>query len=117
MKPWILAVSMALLAGAGLHACASGGRDASSSATFDPAAVGGLDASNGTGGSCGNGVIDTGEECDWNPDTRENILPPDRDNCAKLDPTTIGELRCDGQCEIDVSYCQDAPVEDDTYGG
>ena len=62
--------------------------------------------SEGTTETCGNGMIDDGEECDG-ADLGEQ-------DCASLD-AGVGLLVCDGSCKYDFSMCED-DVDFDDYG-
>ena len=54
---------------------------------------------------CGNGVIDSGEECDGSD------FPGLLDSCANVEgPDALGILFCTDTCTIDTSNCQAAPA-------
>ena len=53
---------------------------------------------------CGNGVLDTNEECDGTK------FDPAMDECSDWIKDTIGTLGCTNTCEVDYSQCHAAPT-------
>jgi hypothetical protein len=57
---------------------------------------------------CGNGQIETGEACD--------IVVPPSATCSGIDNTTVGELKCLPNCQLDTSSCRPGTCGDGVIG-
>lgn len=131
MRTMILVFSMVAASGVVLAGCGRGpdGRSPGSPYGGDGGAAN--DGTRNDGGpglgadsstlpqTCGNGVIEGTEECDWREGTRANVFPAGQETCDALVAGTSGEVWCNANCRIDTSYCEsgDGGAGYGGYGG